>query len=64
MKRTSGLALTQDRANLILSRLQPVAELHGFADVSHLVGDLQIWQSAACPRGDRSDDHPGYVVFP
>jgi chemotaxis protein methyltransferase CheR len=41
MKRTSGLALTQDRANLILSRLQPVAELHGFADVSHLVGDLR-----------------------
>ncbi|HEY4266373.1 MAG TPA: protein-glutamate O-methyltransferase CheR [Micropepsaceae bacterium] len=41
MKRTSGLVVTQDRANLILSRLQPVAELHGFADVSHLVADLR-----------------------
>jgi chemotaxis protein methyltransferase CheR len=41
MKRTSGLSLTPGRANLILSRLQPVADHHGFADVSQLVAELR-----------------------
>jgi chemotaxis protein methyltransferase CheR len=41
MKRASGLSLTPGRANLILSRLQPVAEHHGFADVSQLVEELR-----------------------
>jgi chemotaxis protein methyltransferase CheR len=41
MKRTSGLSLTPGRANLVLSRLQPVADHHGFTDMSRLVTELR-----------------------
>ncbi|HXJ01319.1 MAG TPA: protein-glutamate O-methyltransferase CheR [Micropepsaceae bacterium] len=41
LKRKSGLSLTRDRAALILSRLKPVAERHGFADVDRLIAELR-----------------------
>ncbi|HEX3486916.1 MAG TPA: protein-glutamate O-methyltransferase CheR [Micropepsaceae bacterium] len=46
LKRKSGLSLTQSRAGLILSRLHPVAERHGFGSVAELVEDLRYGNEA------------------
>ena len=41
LKRASGLSLNPGRAELILSRLKPVAERHGFGSVPDLVRELR-----------------------
>jgi len=49
LKRKSGLSLTQDKAALVVSRLKPVAERHGFAGVPDLIAELRHGDEAlAC----------------